>query len=375
MMFPAPSRVRTNASRLLLASPTILSLSIQSPGDRPSSKGFAARSSLTMASNGNLSLFLNMKNKGDMDKLLTAFRGAAANWPFLLVAAGCFFICLFLCTARWQLILGAQGLDLPFKKVFRLFFIGQFFNSFMPGATSGDLFKAYFVAKETQHSKTEAVSTVFIDRVIGLLALVCLATSVMLIRLPFFLSNPKTRIALVFITAVFLGTVIGLSVVFGQERLARWKLFKRFEDNTAVGQIIGRAYRAFHTCLSHPSVLKKTIMLSLLNHLGLVITCFNIGIALGLDLPMLACLSLFPVINAVAAIPVTPGGLGTREAAAIYFLGVVGVPEAAAFSLSLLLYGTILTWSLVGGMIYLRYAFSMGRPGLMREVAEDEARQ
>ena len=44
----------------------------------------------------------------------------------------------------------------------------QFFNAFLLGSTGGDLLKAYYAARETHHKKTEAVVTVFVDRIIGL---------------------------------------------------------------------------------------------------------------------------------------------------------------------------------------------------------------
>ena len=41
----------------------------------------------------------------------------------------------------------------------------------IPGSVSGDLFKAYFIAKE-QSRRTIAVATIFLDRIVGLVALV-----------------------------------------------------------------------------------------------------------------------------------------------------------------------------------------------------------
>ena len=65
--------------------------------------------------------------------------------------------------------------------------------------------------------------------------------------------------------------------------------------------------------------------------------------------------------HAVAAIPATPGGLGTRETAAIFLLGVLGVAETRAVPLSLLVYGAVLFWSLFGGIIYMMYVAQHGK--------------
>jgi uncharacterized membrane protein YbhN (UPF0104 family) len=64
-------------------------------------------------------------------------------------------------------------------------------------------------------------------------------------------------------------------------------------------------------------------------------------------------LSLGPTINAVGALPITPGGLGLRELAAVTYLGIVGVPAVKAMPLSLMLYATMLFWSLFGGVVFM----------------------
>ena len=68
---------------------------------------------------------------------------------------------------RWRIVLAAQGLHLPLGRATRISFVAQFFNSFLLGSTGGDLIKAYYAARETHHKKTEAVTTVFVDRLVG----------------------------------------------------------------------------------------------------------------------------------------------------------------------------------------------------------------
>jgi len=300
-----------------------------------------------------LLIFLKLKNQGSLGQLAAALRGVAHHWPFLAAGLLGYGGCILICAIRWRWLLRAQGLLLPFRRVIELYFIGQFFNSFLPGAVSGDFVKAYFAAKETDRKKTEAVSTVFIDRIIGLLGLIILAVSVMIARLPFFLAYPKTRVALVF-NVILLALAVGAALlIFRRNAFERWPLFRRLEAKTSLGEIVSRAYRAFHVCISHRGLLFRTTAVSALNHLVLVGVCALLGRALGIGLPFGDYLAVFLVINAVAAIPVTPGGLGTRESASIYLLGVFDVPAPTAFTLSLLIYATILCWSLVGGVVYL----------------------
>lgn len=302
-------------------------------------------------------IFYNMKDKGD---LADAIRDAAGHWGWLLAGAMGFLVCFLVCALRWKLFLEAQGLHLSFRLVLTYFFVGHFFNSILFGVTGGDVVKAYFAAGESSHKKTEAVTTVFIDRIIGLLALIGLTVVIMTARLPFFLAHKETRLALMFNVAMLVGTVTALFVVFRRNVFDRWAFFRRLGQESMLGRIMARAYAAFHVCLKHPGLLLKTLLLSAANHIMLVVSAFWLGLALEIHVRFLDYLSVFPVINAVAAIPLTPGGLGTREMCAKFLLGVVGVPETRAVTLSLLLYTLMLAWSFVGGIVFLWHTYRRG---------------
>jgi uncharacterized protein (TIRG00374 family) len=76
-------------------------------------------------------------------------------------------------------MLGIQDVRLSFWNAVKLTFVGNFFNFALPGTTGGDLIKAYYLTRFT-HRKTEAVTTIFLDRVIGLLGMVVLASVLMI---------------------------------------------------------------------------------------------------------------------------------------------------------------------------------------------------
>ncbi len=286
-----------------------------------------------------------------------AFRLALTNAHMLAVGILLFGVCLFFCIWRWHLLLKAQGLALPFRRATSLYFVGQFFNSFMPGSVGGDIIKAYFAARRTRHKRTEAVSTIMLDRIVGLLALLALTAAIMAVFLPFFLAHRETRIALAFNLFLLAGAVAGLFVVFRKNLFEHWALFRNLSERTEFGGMINRVYSAFHHCFRHSGLLTRTVALSLGNHLALVFCAYFLSLALATGLSFLDVLKIFPVINAIAAIPVTPGGLGTREGATVFLLGVLGVAPAEAIALSLLLYVTILGWSLVGGAVYCSYLY------------------
>ena len=109
--------------------------------------------------------------------LWAVFRTISVTWFFLAVL--CMGVVCLVGTIRWQLILQVQGLDLKFSRVVSIFFVGMFFNAFLLGSTGGDVIKAWYVAHETHHKKAEAIITVIVDRLIGLLVLFVIALVMM----------------------------------------------------------------------------------------------------------------------------------------------------------------------------------------------------
>jgi uncharacterized membrane protein YbhN (UPF0104 family) len=100
---------------------------------------------------------------------------------------------------RWRMVLRVQGFDLSFGRTAEISLVAHFFNSFLLGTAGGDVMKAYFAARETHHKKTEAVVTVFVDRVIGLWAMLLFATLMILPNLRLFeRSGLRTSLGLIF---------------------------------------------------------------------------------------------------------------------------------------------------------------------------------
>jgi uncharacterized protein (TIRG00374 family) len=298
-------------------------------------------------------IFLRMHRRGELGKLLGAWQAAHSNWPLVLGALLMLGLCIGCGVLRWRLILRAQGIPISGARLSVLYLIGQFFNAFMLGATGGDLMKAYYAARETRHKRTECVMSILVERAIGTVALVGLAFLVMLLNLRLYLGHHEMRVAMLFVVILLVGTGVALLVVIQKDVFEHWPLFRRLEERTRLGAELAKAYDSTRFCMSHGRLMAQTLGLSLANHVGLVAAVFLLGLAMELPLSFAEFLSVFLVINAVASLPITPSGLGTRESAGIFLLGVLGVHPAQAVSLTLLLYGLIVTWSLIGGVVYL----------------------
>jgi uncharacterized membrane protein YbhN (UPF0104 family) len=76
---------------------------------------------------------------------------------------------------RWYLLMVSVGLTTTGWAVFRLGWIGVFFNNVVPGLTGGDLIKAFYVTRDHPRQRADAIISVVVDRAIGIVALALIA--------------------------------------------------------------------------------------------------------------------------------------------------------------------------------------------------------
>lgn len=298
-------------------------------------------------------IFLKM----DMGQLKTTLQSTAGEWPWLLSG---FLLCLppvLLCMVRWKMILDAQEMHLGWRRVNSIFFIGLFFNSFMIGPTGGDLVKAYYTARETHHKKTEAVSTILIDRIIGLLALALLVGVMILVRWDFFMGNPVSRMyAWPALTACAIMAGGGI-VAFSVHIFEVFPWIKRWNHVRIVGKVLDtveRVYNAFYVCRANPRLLLRLVLASLAVQTSFVVVGWCVGKALGIEVAFIDYLSFSPLVGLIGGIPITPGGTGIREAVSIHLWSALNVSSDKALLLAFIPYLSMLVWGLPGGILFLR---------------------
>ena len=75
---------------------------------------------------------------------------------------------------RWKLLLRAKGIPVPIGWLTRTYFVALFLGQFLPAAIGGDAVRAVELGRRT-HDAPEAVASVLIDRLVGVVSLVALA--------------------------------------------------------------------------------------------------------------------------------------------------------------------------------------------------------
>lgn len=262
---------------------------------------------------------------------------------------------LLLGVVRWRMVLRVQGLDLPLGRATEISLVAHFFNSLMLGSTGGDLMKAYYAARETHHKKPEAVTTVFVDRLIGLWAMLLFAGAMMVPNARLFLQGKvEVKIAALLILGMLAACTVIMLLAFRGGVTRHWSGARAWLRRLPKGEHLERSLDACRLFGREPWFVTRTLGVSMLLNLVCVVQWQVVGWGLGLAIPNLAMLVVVPSVICIAALPITPSGIGVREVLFVYMLNDPAL-ATRGLSLALLAYLGFLCWSLIGGGVYLLF--------------------
>ena len=259
---------------------------------------------------------------------------------------------------RWRLLLRGQDIHISAFRAISLTFQGCMFSLFMPGgAVGGDVLKAAFLARETRDGqKIEGVTTIFLDRVIGMLGLflLVLVTGVCCLRQVRDFA-PEIRFLVWILMAVCAaGFLAGLVLIF-QDIFFRIKLFAfllKKADVLAHGALT-RILDSVEVCRRDRKTLLIAFLASfLVLHPLMVLAAFMVMYGTASKFPpLIPGIFSFALGSTASVAPVTPGGLGTRDKVIEVMLHSFGIDPSIA-SLTPILYSIVLMTPAFIGIVF-----------------------
>ena len=259
---------------------------------------------------------------------------------------------VFLGIVRWRMVLGVQGLNLPFSRAAEISLVAHFFNSFLLGSTGGDVMKAYYAARETHHKKTEAVVTVFVDRLIGFWAMLIFAGLMMIPNGTLLFGDRIQAVPSLVILGMLAACTVVVVLAFWGGISRGWSGARTWLRRLPKGEWLERSLDSCRRFGKERLFVLRTLAVSMLLNAVCVLQWQVVGKGLGLEIPLITLAAVVPMVICIAALPITPSGLGVREN---LFVMMLNDPPTAtpSLSLSLLAYGGSLFWSVAGGFVYL----------------------
>jgi uncharacterized membrane protein YbhN (UPF0104 family) len=262
----------------------------------------------------------------------------------LVVALGLFVVGVVVRAVRWRALLVALDLRVPLARLVYLYFVGTFFNMFLPTGFGGDVVRVVGLSQEAQ--ATAVTGTVIVDRLTGLLVLFAMA----LLALPFTVGLLPSGVWLTIGVVSAGGLVAGGLVLQGRclRKLSRW--LPRPLSLTGQG-ILARVYDAVTAC--GWQAVGKALFMSLIYNTLIVLENRLVARAVGMDLSLAYFFVFVPLLSLTLMLPISLGGLGVREGAAVLLFTQVGVDEAMSVAYSLGVYAIARITGLFGGLLFL----------------------
>src|SRR5215469_10559722 len=295
-----------------------------------------------------LALYVYIFKKVDAATLWQKTRTAD---PTYVVAAILVYLLVQIISAyRWYCLLRPLEIRVPFSRIVGLYFVGMFSSLFLPAVIGGDVVKIYYLNKEAG-SLTGATTSVFLDRDLGLGALLAIA----MIAAGF----GGTQLNGVPLAPVFGLIMIGFAVAnlalfYRPTYSVLHKALKVFKLKKS-DEKVERLFRSFNTYRGHAGVIAIAMALSVVIQIGGIAVNVAAGAGIGLhtDRGFIDYLVFIPAISLISMIPVSINGMGWREAAYIILITSAGGDKSATATLALLWLVVLVVTSLPGGLIYI----------------------
>ena len=278
---------------------------------------------------------------------------AKANLGLLLLALVLYFLAIALGALKWQALVRTQNLDTPFADLLVYSLVGLFFGNLLPSNVGGDVVRAYGLVRASGRAEAAAIS-VLVDRLMGLVAFLGAAVvmaALAAVTLTRGSELEQIEIATVVIAALF---IFAAALMFSRRVAQRLKwvfdiaLLRRFQPMAERVYHALQVYRHSYRALAINLALSASIV---------VVTTFvwyAVALALGVSVSLFYFFLFNPLIAFVLLIPISFNGLGPKEATAVFFFGLVGVPGELALSMSLIFHLIVVLTSLPGGFLWWR---------------------
>lgn len=251
---------------------------------------------------------------------------------YLIIALGLYLVGQVFCVYRWKLVASLMGFHNSFGEFFTYYFIGMFFNLFLPTAIGGDVGKCYYLAKGNK-KVLRAVVSVLADRGAGLVVLVMIAGISLILVNGISLPSSLPAGILVGNMAIVIGLVTPL---FAGKYLSR----------------LGEKVSLLLTYWKQPVPLIKAIGISFVFHAMIIMIHVLIGMSLEMTIPWKFYLFVVPLVVTVTMLPVSLSGIGLREGAYVFFLAFVNVPKTEALTFAFGWFTIMIMASLAGGIVF-----------------------
>lgn len=251
------------------------------------------------------------------------------NAPIFVLCIGAYLLTQILSAYRWVIISRIFAFHTSFMRAVALYFLGMFYNIFLPSGYGGDVIKALYHAKDrSPPSKTLAALTVIMDRLGGLVALLVLGGLSSL-----WLQGELGRWGAVMSWIFAIGFLLAIFLI---KPLSQWRKLPR------------RLRFIFLTLRFRWRALMPVFGLSLVIQMMNVAIYTALFYSIGVQLHLAWVCFGYCVVTLATLLPISVGGLGVREGGWAALMLPFGVAPQVGVTVGLLYFFVQTLCSILG---------------------------
>lgn len=240
-----------------------------------------------------------------------------------------------------------------FSKLGRLYYIGLFFNHFLPGSVGGDFVRILYLGRTI--GMPQSTASVAFERLTSGVAMI-----VIVLVASLFMESVRPFLVTIYIVAAIF---IGLFFLIGYW-IKKGKRDKQQKNAQPVGKWIGILNKGKNTVASIGETAADyrneswkwwlwIAILSLFFQVGMAWINDLLFLGLGINVSWYELLVFITLISVITMLPISINGIGVREASYLLFFKELGVPDEIAVFVSLLFFVLVAISSLAGGVFWL----------------------
>ena len=286
------------------------------------------------------------------------FRNAVKNakfsyffYVFILV-----YLNRILMPVKWNFLLNAINIRISWFESVKIYFISSFLGFFLPPTVGADAVRAYQVHKE-KHPLSDIISSIIIERVLGLIALLLFALGGCTVFIYTFSEISIDFGILLGILLIASPVLIGLFILSLHKEWMRrvGNILLRYHKVRILGmfaKIIKTALDSYIYYADQKKVLLLFFLLTLVEVAMMILISYLIALAFAIDVSLIYFFAFVPIILLFVRLPISFDGFGIHEGGFIYFLSFFGVSATLAFSVGLINHLFALIGLLPGAVFY-----------------------
>src|SRR3989338_2398070 len=293
-------------------------------------------------------VFLYILSKIDYQFLFEEIK--LLKWHFLILAVGLMIFKITFKALRWRIILLSLNVSISKISALNLYWSGALTGLATPGHF-GELIKVYFL-KNRGHNVFHSFFSLILDRIIDILTLLIFGFLIFLI----FLKN--IGVYVISLGLIFLFIIIFIFLILDQRTFLH-KVFNKLFQRFLPVDFSDYSRFSFSKFFKGLKDLKKKEVFYFFAYLIIgwffyFLSRYLVALSLGLDLSFMTITAISILVAIITALPISIAGLGTREAAVIYFFSLFGLNKEIAVLFSLLIFTVDILVISLGLIFYLR---------------------